>query len=1199
MSVLAQLSKHPRARVDGAHAAWTAYAIAEFAGQGHQVVIVPDDEAVATIEEDLQFFLGPTAPIATLYAKAALDFLDSAPDRAGKLDRGVALWHAAVRPIDGCLIVSAAALLRKSITPAELLARGQQLTVGATLDRDAFAAKLTSWGWTKSPVVDEPATFAVRGGVIDLFAPNTAHPVRLELFGDTIESLREFDASTQRTIRSQHHLDLFAIDETVGDDPSRVRAALRDLADAQTFPSKKARALIEDLEAHAPLVHRTPYMPAFHGNHAAPIAHLAASRWWVSDSEAVLATMRDAYTYAETQTARRRAEGMLCFDVAEQLAPPDEYVAALQTGTRVLLPRLAIAGTPWPQPARAEGAAAFAAPSAAPVVLQLDLDRLDTLRQALAQTRQQHDGELAEVLSREITRWHKRGARVVIAADSASRAERLAGVLRHRKHEVAVHLPAEGGRWQTLATPGTIVITRSHTTASFASKADAICVLAAADILGAPPTPTGRAPSKSKRDFFAAVHEFSQLVVGDYVVHQRHGVGRYRGLAVLPVGSPPTPMEALHLEYEGGALYLPVYRLGEVERYIGAAGGAPRLDKLGGATWLATQRKVSLQVQALAEELLQLYAQRAALVGHAFPPPDEQYQEFVAAFPYQETPDQASAIAAIESDMSAPRPMDRLVCGDVGYGKTEVALRAIFRCVASGKQAVLLAPTTVLVEQHARTMNARFADFAINIGKLSRFQSKGEQAAVVRQLAEGKVDVVVGTHRLLSNDIRFANLGLVVIDEEQRFGVAHKERLKKMRANVDVLTLTATPIPRTLHLAMTGLRDLSIIATPPTDRRAVRTIIARNEDELIRDAITRELDRGGQVFFITRTIEGSRPGPLASSKQREANPTTPGPARGAPPERSLEQWATHLQHLVPRARIVVAHGQLSADDLETNMMAFVQGQADILLATTIVESGLDIPNANTMLVARADAFGLAQLYQLRGRIGRSNQRAYCYLLLSQELPTEEAQRRLDALTRFAELGAGFAIASADLEIRGGGELLGAKQSGTIAAVGFDTYVRMLEQAVGSLRGAPVYDPVDPELTADQPGFLPQDYVPDPGMRLDLYKRLASVRNDAELQAAEDELVDRFGPLPSETRLLCDLMGFKALARQIAAQTIEVTRSKVAMALPDDSPLHSKLKALGWVRSQDGRWSQGLPAPGGASAGKALLLRLVPRGTENR
>jgi transcription-repair coupling factor (superfamily II helicase) len=544
--------------------------------------------------------------------------------------------------------------------------------------------------------------------------------------------------------------------------------------------------------------------------------------------------------------------------------------------------------------------------------------------------------------------------------------------------------------------------------------------------------------------------------------------------------------------------------------------------------------------------------------------------------------------------MEAPRAMDRLVCGDVGYGKTEVALRAIFRAVQGGKQACVLAPTTVLVEQHFRTMAERFGGFPVNLGKLSRFQSKAEQMEVVKKLSEGKLDVVVGTHRLLSPDVRFKDLGLLVIDEEQRFGVAHKERIKKTKTQVDVLTLTATPIPRTLHLAMANLRDLSIIATPPADRRAVRTFVSRLDDVTIREAIERELGRGGQVFFITPTI-GTMGARGAGAPRRLPNEDAPGKRiKPRDDDRSIEEWAEYLRSLVPAARIGIGHGGLSADELEKVMLSFVRGDLDILIATTIVESGLDIPRANTMFVARADAFGLAQLYQLRGRIGRSKDRAYCYLLVPEpEHITEEARRRLETLQRFTELGAGFQIASQDLEIRGGGELLGAKQSGSIAAVGFDQYVKMLDSAVAELGGKPIHSAIDPELSIETPGFIPDDYVPDPGQRLELYKRLSAVESDDDLRDVMAEIIDRYGPTPPDVDLLGELMGVKAIARKLGALALEISSTRVAVALAEGSSFAPALLATGWRRLPDGRYAMapgvgvgarpGAQAPGAAPA----------------
>ncbi|HRI19217.1 MAG TPA: transcription-repair coupling factor, partial [Burkholderiaceae bacterium] len=515
-------------------------------------------------------------------------------------------------------------------------------------------------------------------------------------------------------------------------------------------------------------------------------------------------------------------------------------------------------------------------------------------------------------------------------------------------------------------------------------------------------------------------------------------------------------------------------------------GITPRLDRLGGETWQKTRAKVSREVKKIAEELLQLYAQRQALAGHAFhldTDGEQLFQEFEATFPFEETADQERAIADVLSDMETERPMDRLVCGDVGYGKTEVAMRAAIKAVLGRKQVAVLAPTTVLVEQHYATFSERCKDLPINITSLSRFRSRGEQTQVLKKLAEGGVDIVIGTHRLLSSDVRFKDLGLIIIDEEQRFGVAHKERLKKLRTQVDTLTLTATPIPRTLHMAMSGLREISIITTAPADRLAIRTIVARDNDDLIREGIKRELSRGGQVFFVHNRVE------------------------------TIGKWARRLHDLLPELRILTGHGQMSPEELEKVMLDFVEGRADVLLCTTIIESGLDIPRANTMFVDRADTFGLSQLYQIRGRIGRSTQRAFCYLLVPpQESMTSDAKQRLAVLQRFSELGAGFNIASHDLEIRGAGDLLGNKQSGTIAAVGFELYTKMLEEAVAELRGQPITPPADPDLTCDVPAYIPDDYVPDTGQRLDFYRRLSLARDEEEIAEVLAEIRDRYGEL---------------------------------------------------------------------------------------
>jgi transcription-repair coupling factor (superfamily II helicase) len=581
----------------------------------------------------------------------------------------------------------------------------------------------------------------------------------------------------------------------------------------------------------------------------------------------------------------------------------------------------------------------------------------------------------------------------------------------------------------------------------------------------------------------------------------------------------------LVVEYSGGdKLFLPVHRLNQVEKYSGAE-GAPKLDKLGGQTFAKTKSRVQRKVREMADELLRLYAERHGTTRDPLPPPDDEYAALEASFPFEETRDQATAIADVLKDLEAERVMDRLVCGDVGFGKTEVALRAAFRVANAGRQVALLCPTTVLAQQHYLTFSKRLQDFAFSVKVLSRFESKAEQDETVRGLRAGTVDIVVGTHRLLSKDVHFKALGLVVVDEEHRFGVTHKERLKQLKTNVDVLTLTATPIPRTLQLAIGGLRDMSVITTPPADRRSIRTITSQFDEGLIRDAISRELGRGGQIFYVYNRVEG------------------------------LYERAARLREIVPEARVGVGHGQLNEGTLEQTMLDFVEGKFDVLAATAIIESGLDIPRANTMIIDRADLFGLAQLYQLRGRVGRSSERAYCYLLVPPPSQlTDEARYRIEALERYTELGSGFQVATLDMELRGAGNVLGGEQSGFVASVGFDLFCHMLEEAAHELRGEPVVHEVEPELTVDVDALLPESYVAEIGVRLSLYKRLSSASDEAEVADIAAEMEDRFGAAPLEARRLVELMRLKVELRRFRALGCEAAARSVTLHLRDDTPL---------------------------------------------
>jgi transcription-repair coupling factor (superfamily II helicase) len=619
------------------------------------------------------------------------------------------------------------------------------------------------------------------------------------------------------------------------------------------------------------------------------------------------------------------------------------------------------------------------------------------------------------------------------------------------------------------------------------------------------------------------LEDLRALEPGDYVVHVDHGIGRYVGLETKHVGD--VSVDLIVVEYAGGdKLFLPVYRLNQIEKFSGGD-AKPKVDRLGGQTFAKTKARVQQRVRQMADELLRLYAERAGMKKQPLPPPDDDYAAFEASFPYDETRDQAAAIAEVLSDLGKERVMDRLVCGDVGFGKTEVALRAAFLTANAGRQVALLCPTTVLAQQHFLTFSARLEDYPLTVRVLSRFETRTESLDTLKRLKDGTVDIVVGTHRLLSKDVHFKNLGLLVVDEEQRFGVTHKERIKQLRASVDVLTLSATPIPRTLQLAVGGLRDMSIITTPPIDRRSIRTLTSQFDAELVRQAVERELDRGGQVFYVYNRVEG------------------------------IYERAERLQSLVPRARIAVGHGQLSEDVLERTMRDFVAGEYDVLVATAIIESGLDIPRANTIIVDRADLFGLAQLYQLRGRVGRSSERAYCYLLVPPPSQmSEEARSRLEALERHSELGSGLHIAALDMELRGAGDVLGAEQSGFVASVGFDLFCHMLEEATHELRGESVAHEVDPELSVDVDALLPEGYLAEVGVRLSFYKRLASAADEAEVTDIASELTDRFGEPPLEARRFVELMRLKTELRKLCVLGCEASKKSVSLHLRDDTPL---------------------------------------------
>jgi len=1104
-------------------------------------VVVADEDSAKTLRKDLQFFLhrehtteDPSASEAVMVLPEfdVTPWSDASPERATVLSRMSALFRLSQKSVlpPLCMVASVEALLRKVVKKAAFADLVDIVVAEEELDRDQLIRRLASGGYTRAPVCEDAGTYAVRGGVLDVFVPLYRFPIRIEFFGDLVESLRFFDPATQRTMRKTEEFYVHPVRETILTRGHKVRQRLLDAGDLAVHPSSRTRQLLEQIESGSDFFGVESLIPAFHDEMVSIREYLPESTAFVVlEPHRVLDRLCELHRDGELSHAKRLAEHKLSFSPSEFFVSTDElrklvYGGPDASNVCLELDPLVVTGEDVDVP-----------------TVRLCGEDHKTLAAELQRGQKEKHEHLLKPLAAALRKNQDEGIRSVLVASTLQGGERLDSLLRGYGLKPTLHRPGvsslaiEQKAGETLhqfdlldsdpSLLGKMEIRVGSLLRGVDLPLDRVSIFSEAEIFGE--KAIRRATKTTKKP---SLGDLKHLEVGGFVVHALHGVGRYRGLTKLPVRTGGVSVDFMHLEYDGGQLYLPVWRLSEVQRYVGAEGATPKLDRMGGETFAKTRSKVKKEVQQVAEELLKLYAQRQALPGHSFALDSDGQQlfsEFEATFPFEETPDQARAIEEVLDDMDRVQPMDRLVCGDVGYGKTEVAMRAAAKAVLAGKQVAVLAPTTVLVEQHAATFANRMKALPVTVSSLSRFRTRAEQLQDLKKLGDGALDIVIGTHRLLSNDVRWKDLGLVIIDEEQRFGVKHKERLRQFRSQVDTLTLTATPIPRTLHMALSGVREISIISTAPADRLAIRTIVARDTDALIRDGIERELRRGGQVFFVHNRVE------------------------------TIGKWARRLQEMLPELRIRVGHGQMESDELEQVMLDFVEGRADVLLCTTIIESGLDIPRANTMFVDRADTFGLSQLYQLRGRIGRSTNRAFCYLLIPPEASmTSEAKQRLAVLQRFSDLGSGFSIASHDLEIRGAGDLLGTRQSGTIAAVGFEMYTRMLEEAVAELQGQPLQRPLDPDLTCDLVAYIPEEYLPDTGQRLDFYRKLSLAEDEMVVSDALTELADRYGALPDEVKCLGELMVVKSLARKLRCASLELVETRLCLSLRDDTPLDS-------------------------------------------
>lgn len=1071
------------------------------------LILAPTEEESEQLYRDLQLFL-PRSDRLMFYPT-----WDVGPYEGPFPHAEVSSARAQVlaRLADGAplgVVAPVEALLKRVIPRETLRAWTLSLTVGDELERDALLKHLLAIGYLRAESAEAPGLFAARGDLLDVFLPGQAAPHRLSFFGDELESIQRVEAGRRGDVRGPMRLSIPPVrEELLGDEQHKLATSrLRALSDAQEKPAHIRRQLLDEIQQRIFFPGLEYYLSCLHPSLDTFLSYLPEG------ARVLLLEPQRIATQLGTYHARLVQHHALKDRKDVLLPPPEALFVTPQALSQALegLPQLLVSDLLTPEQAASPKVMARVEPTRG-------------LRQSL-QASSGEGGLLAPLVDR-LRAWHDEHVAAYVVCRSQVQVNRLKELLT----PYHVSLPEALPEMPTLQLLNPFSDPRhllrpvlGELSEGFRFPEGRLVLLSEEDLFG----PKVRTATLQTRRLKAAISSFSQLSRGDLVVHKLHGIGRFKGLTRLELGG--VEGDFLQLEYaDGDKLYLPAHRVQGLSRYTGQ-GEAPRLDKLGGLTFSKTRAKVAENLLKVAHQLLELYAARSVIKGHAFRLDRQGIDAFEVTFPYEETPDQLAAIEAVYQDMASDRPMDRLVCGDVGYGKTEVAIRAAFVAVMDGRQVAVLVPTTVLALQHFRSFQARFADWPVKVEMLNRFRSAKEQRETMERLKKGQVDIVVGTHRLLSSDVAFKNLGLLVVDEEHRFGVSHKEKIKRLKKGLDVLTMTATPIPRTLHMAMSGLRDFSLITTPPQDRQSIRTWQVEFNVEQIREAIELELAREGQVYFVHNRVQ------------------------------SIRAMGDLLHKLVPTARIGIAHGQMSEGELEAVMMDFIDKKYDILCCTSIIESGLDIPQANTIFINRADRFGLAQLYQLRGRVGRSSARAACYLLTPPNLLLpDDAERRLRTLCSLTELGAGFRVASEDLEMRGAGDLLGSSQSGSINAVGFDLYCELLERAVHALQGQVMEEELEPEIDLKLPAFFPDTYIPDIPSRLQAYKLLSDAPDEATLEQRLEELSDRYGPYPVPVRNLQTLMRIRLLIRPMRVKVLTLSGFRLVLHFDASSPLNRK------------------------------------------
>jgi len=1102
-----------RLRVSGVNSPAKALLIAELQKQLSRplTVVVNNnetaDELLPVVQAFCELIGGASADfVVSLPSRDVLPFQNLSPHPEIQEQRAITLWKVATGAASIVITPVAASALRLN-SPEYYADLARTLRRGESFETTTLLEHLNAVGYNSTDVVEMPGDYALRGGILDVYSPEADRPVRIEFFGDEVESIRKFDPATQRSSTPADEVVLLPFSETP------VRDELLGAIHAR-LSGKRLSGSEEIIEQAV----RAGGLTVFPGwEFYAPVAGSFGTIFDLLPNAAIIADEPEILGRELEQFWERVEEAHERSGIGNLVCPSDLYVSVEDWQNKLQ-----------------------ASPGADLEHLALTRDDTETI-EFHSQPSPRFHGSIPGMLE-EVKKHLAENRRVLIAAPNTGELERLADFFTEYAVSFRLGSRTRGGESyadETAYFAGevlTATLVKAYIPDGVILPEVGLAIFGTRDLFDESESVVSR-PQRQKSKTSAFLSDFRDLQVGDYVVHVEHGIGQYQGLKEINQGDGNA--EFMVLEYaEGAKLYVPLTRLDLVQKYRSQEGAKPTLNHLGTAAWAKTKARVRKAMKDMTEELLKLYAQRKTAQGHAFPADNEWMREFEDAFEYSETEDQDLAIKDVKRDMESLQPMDRLLCGDVGYGKTEVAMRAAFKAISDNKQVAVLAPTTVLTFQHFETFKQRFAAFPVTTEMVSRFRTPKQQKEILQRVEAGKVDILIGTHRLLSKDVKFADLGLLVVDEEQRFGVRHKERLKQMRKEVDVLTMSATPIPRTLHMSLVGLRDMSVIETPPKDRIAIQTVVANWDEKLIRSAAEQELERGGQIYFLHNRVD------------------------------TIWEIAAKLQALVPQARIIVGHGQMGEGELEKVMMRFMHHEADILVATTIIENGLDIPLCNTILINRADRFGLSELYQLRGRVGRSNRRAYAYLLLPAEIElTSIARRRLAALKEFSDLGAGFKIAALDLELRGAGNLLGGEQSGHIEAVGFDLYTQMLEQAVREMKGEAEPQP-QAQLNLGLNIRISADYISEENQRLRMYKRIAGVETERQLSDVEAELKDRYGEPPLPVQQLLRYAALRLQAAQAGVTGIERKRDLVSVRFRQDAPV-DPARLASFVSSQRG------------------------------